>query len=91
MKNITKADFYEKLKEHFGLQFIETKVLTDELINTLIELISNNQEVILKNFGLFKKVVRKEKKIYSPSKKEYINIPEKKILKFFNKKNFLKK
>lgn len=91
MKNITKLEFYEKLREDLKIKYKDSKLLTDELIASLIELIENNNRVNIKNFGKFRIVSRKARKVFNPKKKQYINIPESKIIKFTNKKNILLK
>lgn len=89
--NIARYDFYYKLKDRMNLRLFESKELTDTLINTLIDLLMENNEVSIANFGKFVKETTNKKKIYNPKTKKYKIILPKDKIKFLPKKNLTDK
>jgi len=72
-----------------------TKVLTEEFVNTFIEVVEDQvaigYEVRLVGFGTFKPVQRKARKAINPKTLEPLEIPAKKVPKFVAGKDFKEK
>ena len=81
-KEITEC-IYKKLqiKRFAAYNFI------DLLIETLRERLLKGEKIVLSNFGTFKIVKRKKKKVINPSTKKEMVIQGRKIVKFLPSKN----
>ncbi|MCP5046930.1 MAG: hypothetical protein GY940_07140, partial [bacterium] len=59
----------------------------DLLIEHIGVLLAVGEKVVFSNFGTFKVIQRREKRVINPNNKEKIVIPSRKIVKFLPSKN----
>ncbi len=90
MKNIKKIDISNSINKKKGFSNLVSKKLTDDLIFTLISLIKK-KNLLLKNFGLFKTLNKKERIGRNPKTKNIYIISQRKSLSFRPSKSLVKK
>lgn len=71
----------------FDLKRYEAYSFVDLLIEVVVERLSQDEKVVLSNFGTFKVMERKEKRVMNPNNNRAMIIPARKIVKFLPSKN----
>ena len=89
-KNIKKIDISSSINRKKGYSNLVSKKLIDDLILTLINMIKK-ENLLLKNFGLFKILNKKERIGRNPKNKNIYIISQRKSLSFVPSKNLIKK
>ena len=90
LNNFKKQDLSKELSNKTGYP----KTLSNKLINDVLDIFINritNSQLILKNFGSFKLLNKKERMGRNPKTKEEFIIASRKIVKFTISKKFLSK
>ena len=89
-KKIKKIDISSSINRKKGYSNLVSKKLIDDLILTLINMIKK-ENLLLKNFGLFKILNKKERIGRNPKNKNIYIISQRKSLSFVPSKNLIKK
>ena len=86
---MTKTDLIKKVSTGTGKPIREVTELIDCFFKELSEGL-RSEDISLKDFGSFKKIVQKERIAHNPATRELITVPEKEVVKFKPSKNILK-
>ena len=73
-KNITKADIVEIIASNTGLTRVETKVVVEGFIDTIIDTIAEGKRIELRGFGVFKHKARKPRMARNPKTGEEVKL-----------------
>lgn len=85
---MNKTDLIKKVSAETGKSIKEVTETIDCFLKELSEGL-RNEDISLKDFGNFKKVVQKERTARNPTTREIITVPEKEVVKFKPSKNIL--
>ena len=88
--NLSKKDISKQISEKTGLSFLLSKNLTEDLIDTIKELIKY-KDLNIKNFGKFKILKKKERIGRNPKNNEEFIISSRKVISFYGSKKMNKK
>ena len=88
--NFKKEDLAKKLSQKTGYSLLFSKVVINYLINLLKVLIQQNN-LVLKNFGTFKIINKKERTGRNPKTNEPYIIKQRNSIQFIASKNLIKK
>jgi len=86
---MNKSDLIKKVSKELDMPLPDVT----QVINCFFEEMSEslkNEDLYLKDFGSFKKVIRKARIAYNPSSREPIQVPEKEVIKFKPSINILR-
>ncbi|MCK5058064.1 MAG: HU family DNA-binding protein [Candidatus Aminicenantes bacterium] len=84
---MNKKEISECIYRKLNIRRFEAYSFIDLLIEVIVENLSKNKKVVVSNFGTFKVVERKKKRVINPNNKEPMYITPRKIVKFFPSKN----
>ncbi len=73
---MTKADIVDRVASATGITKIDTGVIVDGFLNSVVEAISQNKTIELRGFGTFKVVKRAQRTGRNPRTGEEVKIPE---------------
>ena len=73
---MTKADIVDRVASATGITKIDTRVIVDGFLNSVVEAISQNKTIELRGFGTFKVVKRAQRTGRNPRTGEQVKIPE---------------
>lgn len=79
---MNKKEISEKIYKTLDIKPFQAYYFIDFLIEAIAERLRNGERVVISNFGTFKVVDRKEKKVINPKDREPMVIPAKKVVKF---------
>ncbi|OGW75895.1 MAG: integration host factor subunit beta [Omnitrophica bacterium RBG_13_46_9] len=79
---MTKRDIIMKISEETDLKQVDVKKIVQKTLDMIIDSLSNNDTVELRNFGIFKVKSRKGRLGRNPKTGESVKIPEKKVVTF---------
>lgn len=79
---MNKTELIEKIAEKSGLTKVDSKKALEAALDSIKEALAADDKVALIGFGTFSVVTRAARQGMNPSKKEKIQIPEKKVAKF---------
>ena len=88
--NLTKSNLSKQIHLKLGLSSEYSKIITDDLIQILKNLIKNNK-LIIKNFGSFKTLNKKERVGRNPKNKKIYKITSRRSISFSASKNLSNK
>ena len=71
-----------KISDDTGLKQVEVKEVVQRTFDMIIESLSRNDKVELRNFGIFKVKTRKGRMGRNPRTGEGVSIPDKKVVSF---------
>ena len=86
---MTKQELAAKMAEKAGISQYQAVKAAEAFMETVIEAVSNDDDVTLRGFGTFKTVVRREKKARDISRGETITLPASKKPVFKSCKDFV--
>ncbi|CEN52800.1 MULTISPECIES: HU family DNA-binding protein [Capnocytophaga] len=86
---MNKSELIRKVAERSEVSIKETSKIVEFLFQEISEGLKN-EDVIIKDFGTFKKSIRKARKGRNPNTGEILNIPEKEVVSFKPSKNILR-
>ena len=86
-KNFRKEDLAQNLRQTTGYSFLYSKKILNDLLFSIFEVV-NNQNLNLKNFGVFKITFKKNRIGRNPKTNIQYKISERKTLKFNPSKKF---
>lgn len=84
---MNKKEIAESIYKRLQIKRFEAYSFIDLLIETISEQLMKNDRVVISNFGTFKVVERKKKRVINPNDKKEMIIPARKVVKFFPSKN----
>ena len=87
MTNYTKKDLANNLSSKIGFSVSYSECLVNDIVNSMILEISNSN-LSVKNFGVFKKIKKKERMGRNPKTKEEFKIYSRNSIKFTPSTNF---
>jgi DNA-binding protein HU-beta len=87
---MNKREISEKIANELMIKKFEVYHFIDLVIEIMVENLSQGKKIVLSNFGTFKVVRRKNKRVINPNNKQSLIIPAKKIVKFLPSKNLKK-
>ena len=79
---MNKTELIEKIAEKSGLTKVDSKKALEAALDSIKEALAADDKVALIGFGTFSVATRAARQGMNPSKKEKIQIPEKKVAKF---------
>lgn len=85
---MNKTDLIKKVSQETGKTIQEATVVIDSFFKEMSESL-RSEDVAIKDFGTFKKVVQPARIARNPITQEPINVPEKEVVKFKPSKNIL--
>lgn len=85
---MNKTDLIKKVSQETGKTIQETTVVIDSFFREISESL-RTEDVVIKDFGTFKKVLKPARVARNPITQEPINVPEKEMIKFKPSKNVL--
>ena len=88
--NFLKLDIAKALSKEMGYSILYCKKLVNDLLRCMVNEICD-QELLLKNFGTFKKLKKKERMGRNPKTKKEFLIKSRKSIKFITSQDFKKK
>ena len=80
--NLTKKEIVRKIKSEFGTSTTNLKLITDELIESIIEILIEKKKINIKNFGSFHIIFKNERIGRNPKTKEEIKISARNSISF---------
>jgi integration host factor subunit alpha len=90
ISNLTKLDISKKINSKIGFSLVYVNEITEDFILILKNLIKKN-EIVIKNFGTFRSIYKKERVGRNPKTKKQYKIISQNSLSFSISKNFNKK
>ena len=90
ISNLTKLDISKKINSKIGFSLVYVNEITEDFILILKNLIKKN-EIVIKNFGTFRSIYKKERVGRNPKTEKQYKIISQNSLSFSISKNFNKK
>jgi len=87
---MNKREISEKMAKELMIKKFEVYNFIDLMIEIMVENLCQGKKIVLSNFGTFKVIKRKNKRVINPNNKQPLIIPAKKIVKFLPSKNLKK-
>jgi DNA-binding protein HU-beta len=87
---MNKREISEKMAKELMIKKFEVYNFIDLMIEIMVENLCQEKKIVLSNFGTFKVIKRKNKRVINPNNKQPLIIPAKKIVKFLPSKNLKK-
>ena len=79
---MTKVEFANKYAEKYECSKKDAVVIVDNMINTVMEVVSSGEKINITGFGVMEVKERKERKGINPATKEPMTIPASKSVHF---------
>lgn len=90
MANTTKHDLVVSVSRYTGLTQADTKIVVEELLETLSHLLEEGRTIEIRGFGTFYTKERKPRPARNPKTGEVVNLP-KRVVPLFKYSSDLKK
>lgn len=84
---MNKKEIAESIYKKLEIKRFEAYSFIDLFVEAIVDCLESGEKVVISNFGTFKVVNRKKKKVISPKDNRSMVIPERKIVKFLPAKN----
>lgn len=84
---MNKKEIAESIYKKLEIKRFEAYSFIDLFVEAIVDCLENGEKVVISNFGTFKVVDRKKKKVISPKDNQSMVIPERKVVKFLPAKN----
>ena len=84
---MNKKQIAENICSKLEIKKFEAYGFIDLLIETFAEQLTKGEKVVISNFGTFKTVNRRKKKVINPNNKKKMTITARKIVKFIPSQN----
>ncbi len=81
--SITKKDIVKKISERTGIQQTVVAKVVQMTLDSIIDVISNEGNIELRNFGVFTVVQRAPRTARNPRTGEKVHVPPKRAVKFY--------
>lgn len=79
---MTKRDIVRQIAEELGLPQSQTREVVQRTFDAIIDILTTEHKIELRNFGVFKIKLRKSRRAMNPKKKTEIRVPEKFVVRF---------
>jgi len=79
---LTKKDIVMKIAEETGIKQIHVKKVVQRTFDAIVDALNQEQNIELRNFGVFKVRTRKGRMGRNPRTGEQVPIPDKKVVSF---------
>jgi len=79
---MTKRDIILKVSEQTGLKQIDVKEVVQKTLDCIVDSLSANQTIELRNFGIFKVKQRRPRKGRNPKTGAVVPVPQRKVVVF---------
>jgi len=89
--NTTKADLVEKIAKSTGISKVDTKIVVDGVISSIIEAIAEGNKVELRGFGVFNSKKRKPRQARNPRTGDTVELKERYVPIFKSSTDFTNK
>ena len=84
---MNKKEIAESIYKKLEIKRFEAYSFIDLFVEAIVDCLESGEKVVISNFGTFKVVNRKKKKVISPKDNQSMVIPERKVVKFLPAKN----
>lgn len=84
---MNKKEIAESIYKKLEIKRFEAYSFIDLFVEAVVDCLESGEKVVISNFGTFKVVDRKKKKVISPKDNQSMVIPERKVVKFLPAKN----
>jgi nucleoid DNA-binding protein len=84
---MNKKEIAESIYKKLEIKRFEAYSFIDLFVEAIVDCLESGEKVVISNFGTFKVVDRKKKKVISPKNNQSMVIPERKVVKFLPAKN----
>ena len=84
---MNKREMAEQLYKKVNVKRFEAYHFIDLLIEVVVENLSQDNKIVLSNFGTFKVIQRQAKKVINPNDEREMIIPPRRLVKFFPSRN----
>lgn len=84
---MNKKEIAESIYKKLEIKRFEAYSFIDLFVEAIVDCLESGEKVVISNFGTFKVVDRKKKKVISPKDNQSMVIPERKVVKFLPAKN----
>jgi nucleoid DNA-binding protein len=75
MKNVTKKDLVEKIAEQTGLTRVDTKIIVECFLDSVLQALQNGMNIEIRKFGRFKIKKKRARRARNPRTNQYIDVP----------------
>jgi len=82
MGAVTKRDFVMRISYKHGIKQMVVRDCIDSFLDAVVDVLSQERRIELRNFGVFEVVHRKAKKGRNPKTGEVVPIPPRKAVRF---------
>lgn len=79
---MTKRDIVRQIAEELGLPQSQTREVVQRTFDAIIEILTTDFKIELRNFGVFKIKARKPRRAVNPKTKTEVRVPEKYVVRF---------
>jgi len=79
---MTNKEFLEKVSQKTNLEMDKVKDMSSSLVGAVLEGIAEGNSVTIQGFGSFEPRVKASRRIYNPTTKTYLVVPEKTTLSY---------
>ncbi len=80
--SMTKRDIVLKVADQTGLKQVDVKTIVQKTLDNIVDCLSDNKTIELRNFGIFKVKRRKSRKGRNPKTGEVVPVPERRVVVF---------
>lgn len=77
---MTNKEFIDKVSQKTNFEISDVKDLSSALLETLLGEVADGNTVTIQGFGVFEPREKARRKIYNPTAKAYLVVPQKKTL-----------
>ena len=74
MKNVTKKDLVEKIAEQTGLTRVDTKIIIECFLDSVLQALQNGTNIEIRKFGRFKIKKKRARRARNPGTNQYIDV-----------------
>lgn len=79
---MTKRDIVRQIAEELGLPQSQTREVVQRTFDAIIDILTTDFKIELRNFGVFKIKTRKPRRAVNPKTKTEVRVPEKYVVRF---------
>ncbi len=88
---MNKREISERMYKKLNIRKFEAYSFIDLMLEVVSENLQKKKKVVISNFGAFKVIERREKRVINPNTQEEMTIKARKVVKFFPSENLKKK
>lgn len=79
---MTKKDIVRRIAEELGIPQTQTREIVQRTFDAIIETLTTDMKIELRNFGVFRIKLRKPRRAINPRTLESLRVPEKYVVRF---------